>query len=735
MTSVVLNNGGVPTYANLASFPANASDGALSVALDTDSLYEFDGNTQTWVLIGPSTGGGGSVTSVSLALPSIFSISGSPITTSGTLTGTFTSQTQKQVFAAPNGSSGIPSFRALLASDIPNIAESQVTNLVSDLAGKQPTGNYLTALTGDGTATGPGSAALTLATVNSNVGSFGSASSVSAFTVNAKGLVTTASNISIQITESQVTNLVSDLASKQPIGSYITALTGPVTATGPGSVVSSITNNAITNTMLAQAPSLTLKGNNTGATANELDLTSAQAIQVLNPIISSTRTDSFTLLNQTLNPVALSQLSNVVTYTGLGGKLYAIVTGLTPATITIYDVTNPANPFIVSSMANLAGAYNVSIATISGQIYAFVPSNGTSTLYIVNISNPYLPTITTMYTFPFSGTAFDCVYNAGYVYVAHQRFGLVVVDVGGGASGGTLLAPVLSYRESVVTNAIRSPGVAISNGTLYTTQYTTSVFTIRQFKSWNISTPQTPTLIQSLQVTTVGQPLGITISGNTAVVAVAATGVNTYDLIDITTPSAMTNLSQVSAPSGFSLGSTFKGAIQGNYFFAPWGNNATLGGQIQMFDITNRSSPISVSSVNTNVPTSAFGNIAISNGYIYAGDYGIAPGSSGNLDIFTMPLLKIVAGNITTSTLTVTGGIPGAYYVNNFTLSSTDITNKFVTLSSAPVNPIKTAMTVVGGPMQDYGTDYSISSTTLTWSGTFLDGVLIAGDKLVVQLS
>jgi hypothetical protein len=37
--------------------------------------------------------------------------------------------------------------------------------------------------------------------------------------------------------------------------------------------------------------------------------------------------------------------------------------------------------------------------------------------------------------------------------------------------------------------------------------------------------------------------------------------------------------------------------------------------------------------------------------------------------------------------------------------------------------------------MQDYGTDYSISSTTLTWSGTFLDGVLIAGDKLVVQLS
>src|SRR2546423_485862 len=36
---------------------------------------------------------------------------------------------------------------------------------------KQPAGNYITALTGDASASGPGSAALTLATVNANVGS------------------------------------------------------------------------------------------------------------------------------------------------------------------------------------------------------------------------------------------------------------------------------------------------------------------------------------------------------------------------------------------------------------------------------------------------------------------------------------------------------------------------------------------------------------------------------------
>ncbi len=58
---------------------------------------------------------------------------------------------------------------------------------------KQAAGNYITALTGDATASGPGSAALTLATVNSNVGSFGSSTAIPSFTVNAKGLITAAS--------------------------------------------------------------------------------------------------------------------------------------------------------------------------------------------------------------------------------------------------------------------------------------------------------------------------------------------------------------------------------------------------------------------------------------------------------------------------------------------------------------------------------------------------------------
>lgn len=60
----------------------------------------------------------------------------------------------------------------------------------------QTAGNYITALTGDATASGPGSATLTLATVNSNIGTF------VATTLNAKGLVTAGANLSGDVTSS-----------------------------------------------------------------------------------------------------------------------------------------------------------------------------------------------------------------------------------------------------------------------------------------------------------------------------------------------------------------------------------------------------------------------------------------------------------------------------------------------------------------------------------------------------
>lgn len=65
---------------------------------------------------------------------------------------------------------------------------------------KQPAGAYITALTGDGTAAGPGSAAFTLSTSGVTSGSFGDSTHVGTFTVDGKGRLTTAASVAISVT-------------------------------------------------------------------------------------------------------------------------------------------------------------------------------------------------------------------------------------------------------------------------------------------------------------------------------------------------------------------------------------------------------------------------------------------------------------------------------------------------------------------------------------------------------
>jgi len=75
------------------------------------------------------TAGSGSVTSVGLSMPGIFSVSGSPVTTSGTLTASLNTQTANQVFAGPaTGAAAAPTFRSLVAADIPSLATNYIQN-------------------------------------------------------------------------------------------------------------------------------------------------------------------------------------------------------------------------------------------------------------------------------------------------------------------------------------------------------------------------------------------------------------------------------------------------------------------------------------------------------------------------------------------------------------------------------------------------------------------------------
>jgi len=95
-----------------AKFPAPGGNGQVLTIVTGVPSWQTPGT------------GSGSVSSVGIILPSIFTVTNSPVTGSGSLTGTLASQSQATVFAAPSGSAGVPSFRPIVATDIPLLNQS-----------------------------------------------------------------------------------------------------------------------------------------------------------------------------------------------------------------------------------------------------------------------------------------------------------------------------------------------------------------------------------------------------------------------------------------------------------------------------------------------------------------------------------------------------------------------------------------------------------------------------------
>ena len=86
--------------------------GHIATKFYTDSLFATSGGT-------------GTVTSVALSTPSWLTVSGSPVTTSGTLAVTAaTGQTANQFLATPDGSTGAVGLRAIVAADIPTLNQN-----------------------------------------------------------------------------------------------------------------------------------------------------------------------------------------------------------------------------------------------------------------------------------------------------------------------------------------------------------------------------------------------------------------------------------------------------------------------------------------------------------------------------------------------------------------------------------------------------------------------------------
>lgn len=82
-------------------------------------------------------------TSVGMSVPSIMSVSGSPITQSGTLAVTLNTETASTALLGPiSGSAAAPTFRALVQTDLPNNPYFYTSTYMQGLSPSLNTGNY-----------------------------------------------------------------------------------------------------------------------------------------------------------------------------------------------------------------------------------------------------------------------------------------------------------------------------------------------------------------------------------------------------------------------------------------------------------------------------------------------------------------------------------------------------------------------------------------------------------------
>jgi hypothetical protein len=296
----------------------------------------------------------GTVTSVGMTVPNIFSLSGSTITSSGTFALTLANQSSRQAFLVPNGG-GIPSFRGIESEDLPSLAIAKITGLQTALDGKLST---------TGTAALATNVTGTVAVANGGTGGTTAESGragLGATTIGA-GLFTLANPSSVRFIRLNADNTVSSLSDsdfRTAIG-LGTASTNPATAFQP-----------------ASANLTTLSGNN-GSGLTNLLLSSVTGLQSALDAKLATNGSASGLTN-----FPTSLLTTNGNGAGLTNLTAANITGLGTA------ATNPSTAFQSASsvLTNLSSSNAVNLTNLQAtNIVGQIPASNISSVNFSNVS-------------------------------------------------------------------------------------------------------------------------------------------------------------------------------------------------------------------------------------------------------------------------------------------------------------------------------------------------------------
>lgn len=238
---------------------------------------------------------------------------------------------------------------------------------------KQTAGNYITALTGDITATGPGSVSATLATVNGNVGSFGSSTSIPSFTVNDKGLVTAASG---NVVIAPAGTLTGTTLASNVVSSSLTSVGTISSGTWNGSVIDIAHGGTNSSTALNNNRIMQSSG---GAIVEAPAITASRALKSdANgiPVASTATAASIDALSGTNTGDQTITLTGDVTGSGTGSFAATIATGaVTDQKSSL--LSKPSVGVVATSNLTLSGEQTIDgVTTVNTLVLASAQSSG-----------------------------------------------------------------------------------------------------------------------------------------------------------------------------------------------------------------------------------------------------------------------------------------------------------------------------------------------------------------------
>ena len=406
-------------------------------------------------------GGGGTVTSVGLTAPGIFTVSGSPVTNSGTLSLTLANEAANTVFAGPaSGPDAPPTFRALVVADIPALPYLSTTLPSADLfVGNGSNVATAVALSGDATITNAGVLTIAnLAVTNAKI-----ANATIDLTTKVTGVLPTANggtSLSSPGTSGNVlTSNGTTWVSSAPATSGTVTSVSVVSANGlAGTVATATTTPAIT---LSTTITGLLKGNGTAISAASagtdyqapISTFSAPANQFVTgftaPNTFTAAQPSFSNISGSVTAAQMLALPDTNIYVGNGSNVPAAVAMSGDATIADTGALTIANLAITN--AKIANA-TIDLTT---KVTGILPvANGGTSANTLTLNNVILGNGTSAVQFVAPGTSGNVLTSNGTTWTSAAAVDTGITqltgDVTAGPGSGSQAATI---ANNAVTNA------------------------------------------------------------------------------------------------------------------------------------------------------------------------------------------------------------------------------------------------------------------------------------------